>query len=96
MAYAGKERAADDDRQVGGDSAHGAASLALQAGKWYSEDHILGTLYAHKSKTLQFKIAFHKGDPTGTYFGTAMIGARQTCGVELLAVACNLGPAYRP
>ncbi|MCO6007166.1 hypothetical protein NE236_19475 [Actinoallomurus purpureus] len=63
---------------------------------WYSEDHTLGALYAHKSKTLQFKVAFHKGDPTGTYSGIAMIGARATCGITLLAVAGNLGPAYRP
>jgi hypothetical protein len=62
---------------------------------WYSEDQTLGTLKAHQSKTLQFKIAFHKGDPTGTYDGVALIGARPTCGSTLLAVAGGLEAAYR-
>jgi hypothetical protein len=63
---------------------------------WYSEDHTIGTLKAHKSGTLQFKIALHKGDPTGIYDGIAMIGARTTCDTTLLAVASGLEPAYYP
>jgi hypothetical protein len=63
---------------------------------WYSGDHALGTLNAHQSKPLQFKIAFHKGDPTGTYDGVALIGAHTTCGQTLLAAAGGLEAAYRP
>ncbi len=63
---------------------------------WYSEDQTLGTLKAHQSKTLQFKFAFHQGDPTGIYNGVALIGAHTTCGQTLLAAVGGLEPAYHP
>jgi len=63
---------------------------------WDGEDQTLGTLHAHQSKSLQLKLAFHKGDPAGTYDGVDLIGARTTCGETLLAAAGGLEPAYRP
>jgi hypothetical protein len=63
---------------------------------WESQDQTIGTLNAHQSKSLQFKIAMHKGDPTGTYFGVAIIGAQITCGPTVLAAAGGLEPTYQP
>jgi hypothetical protein len=52
---------------------------------WETNRGAIGTLAAHSVRALQVRIAFHRGDSKGIYFGSVLVNARG-CGLDDLLV----------